>query len=556
MDNLGRIPVQLLGQSGCRLKFPGCTIYVDPYLSNSVQELDALDLERLLPIPFLPESVKDADYVLITHEHIDHCDPHTIPNLAKSSPQAHFICPLTVYQLLIEWGINKQNISITTEEWSEIDKNFSIRAIPAAHPEISRDENGNLSCVGYLLKFFGKLIYLAGDTCVKQEIIDVLVDNGPIDTAFLPVNEHNFFRGKRGIIGNMSVREAFQFAEEIEAKQVVAVHWDMFAVNSVEPDEIRLAYKNMDPKFALLLNPVSINLEPVRASIVIRTLNEAIHLGELLQSIEMQNTNGLAFEVILVDSGSNDGTVEIATRHNCHIYHINRDEFSFGRSLNIGCEAASGDILVFISGHCVPTGELWLQNLCQPILDNQAQYTYGRQIGSVESQFSECQIFSKYYPKAISSLKDDFFCNNANSAILRSTWEEYLFDEEITGLEDMDLAKRLVNNGGKVAYTPSANVVHYHSESWAHIKRRFEREAIALQKIMPQVQVSLFDTLRYITSSILNDWVCAWRENVWKIKAIEIIYYRWNQFFGAYKGNHEHRKFSRKEKEKYYFPYE
>src|SRR3546814_13400409 len=64
------IPVQLLGQSGCRLGFQGGTVYLDPYLSNSVQELDAPDLARLLPIPCRPEQITDADWVLITHEHI------------------------------------------------------------------------------------------------------------------------------------------------------------------------------------------------------------------------------------------------------------------------------------------------------------------------------------------------------------------------------------------------------------------------------------------------------------------------------------------------------
>src|SRR3546814_2410822 len=97
------IPVRLLGQSGCRLGFPGCTIYVDPYLSNSVQELDAPDLARLTPIPLQPGQVDDADWVLITHDHIDHCDPHTLPALAEASPTASFVGPAPVLRLLGEW---------------------------------------------------------------------------------------------------------------------------------------------------------------------------------------------------------------------------------------------------------------------------------------------------------------------------------------------------------------------------------------------------------------------------------------------------------------------
>jgi L-ascorbate metabolism protein UlaG (beta-lactamase superfamily)/glycosyltransferase involved in cell wall biosynthesis len=556
MNNKSRVPLQMLGQSGCKLQFPNCNIFLDPYLSNSVQDLDSPDLERLKPTPFLPESVTDADKVLITHEHIDHCDPHTIPKLAKASPQATFICPQTVYFKLIEWGIDEDRIILASEDWSELDENLSLRAIPAAHPDIVRDKNGNLACVGYLIKYYDQLIYLAGDTCVKQEIIDTLVASGPIHTAFLPVNEHNFFRGRRGIIGNMSVREAFQFAEEIKAKQVVAVHWDMFAINSVEPEEIKLIHKILNPSFTLSINPSQLNFNPVKVSFIIRTLNEGLHLGSLLQGIKEQKTDNLEYEIILIDSGSTDRTLEIAESYNCHILHITRDEFSFGRSLNMGCEAASGDVLVIISGHCVPVDQNWLQNLCQPILDDVAEYTYGRQIGASESQFSECQIFSKYYPEKDNQLEHDFFCNNANAAIKRIAWEEHYFDEDITGLEDMELAKRLISNKGRVCYVPKSTVIHYHAENWAQVKRRFEREAIALKKIMPQVHVSRFDTIRYIFSSVFNDWKCAWQENVWLDKARDIILYRWNQYFGAYKGNHEHRELSKKEKEKYFFPYQ
>ena len=556
MNKTSRVPLQILGQSGCKLEFPNCNIYLDPYLSNSVQELDSPDLERLQPIPFLPESITDADKVLITHEHIDHCDPHTIPKLAKASQQAIFICPQPVYVKLIEWGIDESRIILASEAWTELDKNLSLLAIPAAHPDIVRDKNGNLACIGYLIKYFDQVIYLAGDTCVKQEIIDILVASGPIHTAFLPVNEHNFFRGRRGIIGNMSVREAFQFAEEIKVKQVVAVHWDMFAINSVEPEEIKLIHKILNPNFTLLLNPSQLNFNPVRVSFIIRTLNEGLHLGSLLQGIKEQKIDDLEYEIILIDSGSTDRTLNIAESYNCHILHISRDEFSFGRSLNMGCEAASGDILVIISGHCVPADQNWLQNLCQPILDDVAEYTYGRQIGASESQFSECQIFSKYYPEKDNHLDHDFFCNNANAAIQRSAWEAHYFDEDITGLEDMELAKRLISNEGRVRYVPKSTVIHYHDENWAQVKRRFEREAIALKKIMPQVHVSRFDTIRYVFSSIFNDWRRAWQEKVWSDKALDIVLYRFNQYFGAYNGNHEHRELSRKEKEKYFFPYQ
>lgn len=289
-------------------------------------------------------------------------------------------------------------------------------------------------------------------------------------------------------------------------------------------------------------------------SIIIRTLNEEKHLDALLSRIESQEAAGLNYEILVVDSGSNDHTLQIAASHKCQILHITREEFSFGRSLNMGCEAASGEVLVIISGHCVPTNTQWLNALCQPLIQGKASYTYGRQIGSPDSYFSECRIFAKYYPERSQIPQEGFFCNNANSAITRSMWKRYRFDEELTGLEDMELAKRLVNDGGKLGYIAEACVCHFHDERWRAINRRFEREAIALQKIMPQVHIHKPDLIRYVVSSIWLDWKNAKQEGAFLEKAKEIVQYRWYQYWGSYRGNHDHRKLSHAQKEEYFYP--
>lgn len=293
----------------------------------------------------------------------------------------------------------------------------------------------------------------------------------------------------------------------------------------------------------------------MRLSLVVRTLNEARYLPELLQMVAAQAlAPGFSAETVLIDSGSTDGTLQIAQEHGCVITHIRREEFSFGRSLNRGCEAASGDVLVFISGHCVPTSEHWLQRLCQPIADGLAAYTYGRQLGGADSRYSECRIFEKYYPPQSRIPQQGFFCNNANSALAREAWATHRFDEELTGLEDMELAKRLVAAGGKVAYVAEAGVYHHHQESWAQVKRRFEREAIALQKIMPQIHVGWFDTARYIFSSIRHDMRQAKANGGLKGRLEEIVRYRVAQYSGSYKGNHELRRLSNAEKDHYFYP--
>lgn len=249
------IPVRLLGQSGCRLGVPGCTIYLDPYLSHSVQELDAPDLVRLTPIPMRPDQIDDADWVLITHSHIDHCDPHTLPGLAQASPSARFVGPPAVLRMLAQWGIAGERLQPATEAWTGLAPNVGVHSVPAAHPEIERDADGHLACVGYVVEHAGRRIYLAGDTSVRQPVLDAVAALAPIATAVLPVNERNFFRDRRGIIGNMSVREAFQMADELGTENVVPVHWDMFAANAVGHDEILAVYEHMRPSFRLLMQP-------------------------------------------------------------------------------------------------------------------------------------------------------------------------------------------------------------------------------------------------------------------------------------------------------------
>jgi rhamnosyltransferase len=289
-------------------------------------------------------------------------------------------------------------------------------------------------------------------------------------------------------------------------------------------------------------------------SIIIRTYNEEKYLPELLSSLRLQDIGDLKMEIILVDSGSTDETVQIAKSFGCKIEFINKDEFSFGKSLNIGCSIASGKILVFISGHCIPVNNSWLINLVRPIISNQVSLTYGKQIGINSSNFSEKQIFAKYYPETSSIPQNNFFCNNANAALDQRIWEKYLFNEELTGLEDMHLGKRIFNDGYSIGYISTAEIFHIHNENSNKIKNRFEREAIALQRIMPEVHVNYTDFLRYFISSVWFDFGQALKEKVFFQKAFEIIVYRLAQYWGTFQGNHLHRKISNKIKEQYFFP--
>lgn len=292
----------------------------------------------------------------------------------------------------------------------------------------------------------------------------------------------------------------------------------------------------------------------MRVSIIIRTYNESKYLDQLLTAIGEQEGLDKLPESVIVDSGSTDETIAIAKKHNTVIKEIKKSEFSFGRSLNIGCEIASGEILAIISGHCVPVGRDWLYNLVSPIIQSEVSYVYGRQIGDETSRYSEIQHFNKTFGSESKIPQEGFFCNNANSALDARVWSEYKFDEELSGLEDMDLAKRILNAGYKVAYSGDATVYHLHSEKWKQIKRRYEREALALRIIMPEVQLNFLGALRFFFKSVSSDLIQSFNDRKFIQAFSEIIMYRSMQYWGAYKGNHIHRELSREMLERYYYP--
>ena len=289
-------------------------------------------------------------------------------------------------------------------------------------------------------------------------------------------------------------------------------------------------------------------------SIIIRTLNEETYLDRLIKGIKSQDIEAHQLEIIIVDSGSTDSTLQIAKNHDCRITHIEKSEFTFGRSLNIGCDFAKGDLLVFVSGHCIPASETWLLSLVSPLIDETCDYSYGRQLGHESTKFSECRLFDKHFPGYSKLPQKGFFCNNANAAVTRQIWEAFKFDEELSGLEDMDLAKKIVNRGNQIGYVADAPVYHIHDETWKQVKTRYEREAYALKSIMPEIHFDMSDVFKYFFAGVFEDTRLVLRERRFIAEIKDILLFRFMHYWGTYRGNHEHRKLSKELKYRYFYP--
>jgi len=286
-------------------------------------------------------------------------------------------------------------------------------------------------------------------------------------------------------------------------------------------------------------------------SLVVRTYNEERYLDRVLAAA--RRCGPLLTEIVVVDSGSSDATLDIAKAHKAKIVCIEKADFSFGRSLNLGCAAAKGEVVVFLSGHCIPADENWLKSLLQPFSDPQVAGVYGRQVGGEGTKFSEARVFEKYYPLMEAS-QGVAFCNNANAALRRSVWNRFKFDEQLTGLEDIAMGKRLAEAGFRIAYVPEASVIHLHHESWAQVRRRYEREAIALRHINPGLHLSLVEAAACFVSACFLDLCAAMKTRGGMPRVPEIVLYRLHQFAGSWLGSRAHRELGAREKMTYFFP--
>jgi len=275
----------------------------------------------------------------------------------------------------------------------------------------------------------------------------------------------------------------------------------------------------------------------MNCSIVIRAYNEEKHISRLLEGIQHQTANDV--EVILVDSGSSDSTVSIAESFGAKIVHIPAQEFTFGRSLNLGIQAALSEFIVIASAHVYPVYPDWLATLLHPFEDHEVALVYGKQRAPESAKFSEQQIFHQWYPDISRPRQETAFCNNANSAIRRSLWEKNPYDDTLTGLEDLAWAKWAKEQGYDIAYVAEAEVIHVHNETPRGVFNRYRREAMAFKQIYPESHFSVYDFLRLTIMNILSDLRQAAREGVlWKTIA-SIFWFRFMQFYGTCMGYRE-----------------
>lgn len=290
----------------------------------------------------------------------------------------------------------------------------------------------------------------------------------------------------------------------------------------------------------------------MRVSVVIRCHNEERHIGRLLSGILAQTWPEV--EIVVVDSGSTDATLAIAGRYPVTLVEIKPNEFSFGRALNRGCAAATGDILVFASAHVYPVYHDWLEKLAAPFAEDDVALVYGRQRGDARTKYAEQRVFARWFPDKPTEDQRHPFCNNANCAVRRSVWQDQPYDETLTGLEDLDWAVRALAADWRLVYAPEAEIVHVHEESWDKIYNRYRREAIAFKRIFPEQHFGLWEFFRMFGGNTLYDWRHAFSEGVLTREMYSILRFRLSQFWGTYRGYRQTGNIDQHLRRRFYYP--
>jgi rhamnosyltransferase len=219
-------------------------------------------------------------------------------------------------------------------------------------------------------------------------------------------------------------------------------------------------------------------------SIVIPVKDGGADLERCLQAIAAQQLpDGARPELVVVDSGSRDTSVELARSHGAIVREIPPHEFNHGSSRNLGAASSSGELLVFISQDATPIGERWLERLTAPLRERpEVAGVYGRQIANEDATPPERYFLDFLYGPSARvqrasgvaelSMATTLF-SNANGAIRRSSWEEFPFVEDIIMSEDQDWSRRALLAGATILYEPEAAVRHSHAYTLRSAFRRF-----------------------------------------------------------------------------------
>jgi len=225
--------IYFLGQSGYVIKTADTILYIDPYLSDYVENPAGLNdrgMKRLYPPLINPGDIQKINGVICTHAHADHMDPWT---LEKIRPFFSFFSSQVSYDNS-STTLEGKKITYLLPRQAYVINDIKIEPIPAAHYALD-DGHGKPDCLSFIITIGNKRLFFWGDGIIYERLLDELIKY-EFDYFFAPINGRDWFRDKAGIIGNMNARELAELCSQIKINVVIPNHFDLFDYNSESVD--------------------------------------------------------------------------------------------------------------------------------------------------------------------------------------------------------------------------------------------------------------------------------------------------------------------------------
>jgi rhamnosyltransferase len=231
----------------------------------------------------------------------------------------------------------------------------------------------------------------------------------------------------------------------------------------------------------------------ISVSVVIPTLQAMGYLPALLAALKSQAPHPPA-EILIVDSGSRDGTRDYAAERGHEVRLLDVARFSHGGARNLGVRHATGDVVVFLSQDAIPRDVHWLAGLLAPFQDDRVAAAFSRQTPKPDANPMERFFLDTHFPAAPTIyqrrpdgadllFQRDVFFSNVSSAARREILLRHPFDETLIMSEDQQFARDVLMAGYHIAYAAASVVRHSHNYSWLQALRRYFDSAYSLTQI-------------------------------------------------------------------------
>ena len=210
------------------------------------------------------------------------------------------------------------------------------------------------------------------------------------------------------------------------------------------------------------------------ASVVIRSKDEAASIGRLLDILEAQ-TIADRIELIVVDSGSTDGTLGIVRDRGVEPIEIPAASFTFGGALNTGCEAARAPLIIAVSAHAFPPDDRWAERMIAAFDDERVAAAWGDDRGPDGEPLQEPVLQDEEHAR-----RHPFWgYSNPAGGFRADLWRERPWRADMPACEDKEWAWHWLQQGRLVRIDPELRVEHDHShDPLKDVFDRSRREAV------------------------------------------------------------------------------